>query len=94
MEIDFARDIQPLLKSHCFECHGPEKNEEGLSLATRAGALAGGDTGQAIVLGLSVASLLVDRIEATDPDTSPIHAPRATAVIAVYAWRSQPGRHL
>ena len=68
MEIDFARDIQPLLKSHCFECHGPEKNEGGLSLATRAGALAGGDTGQAIVLGMSAASLLVDRIEATDPD--------------------------
>ena len=92
VEIDFARDIQPLLKSHCFECHGPEKNEGGLSLATRAGALAGGDTGQAIVLGMSAASLLVDRIEATDPDA--VMPPEGMALSAeqvatIRAWIDQ-----
>ncbi len=61
---DFENKIRPLLVRHCYECHGPDADppQGGLSLATRASALAGGDTGPAIVPGDPKASLLVDAI--------------------------------
>ena len=34
--IDFARDIQPILRTHCYECHGPTKQQHGLRLDLRA----------------------------------------------------------
>jgi ankyrin repeat protein len=39
--IDFARDVQPLLKERCFECHGPTKQNNGYRLDRRSIALAG-----------------------------------------------------
>ena len=30
--VDFAREIQPLLASRCYDCHGPEKAKGGLRL--------------------------------------------------------------
>jgi mono/diheme cytochrome c family protein len=29
--VDFARDVQPLLKERCYECHGPTKQMNGSS---------------------------------------------------------------
>lgn len=31
--VDFVRDIQPIFRRRCFECHGPGHSEGGLSLA-------------------------------------------------------------
>ena len=31
-EINFAREVQPLLARRCFACHGPDKAEGGLRL--------------------------------------------------------------
>jgi ankyrin repeat protein len=39
--IDFARDVQPLLKERCVECHGPTKQNNGYRLDRRSVALAG-----------------------------------------------------
>ena len=39
--VDFARDVQPLLKERCFECHGPTKQMNGYRLDRRSVALAG-----------------------------------------------------
>ena len=39
--IDFGRDIQPLLKERCYECHGPTKQMNGYRLDQRSRALAG-----------------------------------------------------
>ena len=36
---DFSRDIFPILRRHCFECHGPKKQEADLRLDQRQAAL-------------------------------------------------------
>ena len=69
-KIDFARDIQPLFEKHCYECHGPKKQEAGLRLDQRAAALAGGDMGHDIVPGKSGESLLWRRLPGTTEEVS------------------------
>ena len=71
-EVDFNRDIRPLLSDRCFACHGPddEANESGLRLDTESLAkaeLPSGD-GFAIVAGNAQESKLLERIETRDPD--------------------------
>ncbi len=67
--IDFVRDIKPIFQQHCYKCHGPGKDQGGLSLATRSLALDGGDNGQMIALGKSALSPLVQRIAGLDDGT-------------------------
>jgi len=67
--IDFARDIQPILSNHCWNCHGPDSGsrEAGLRLDQRDAAISlleSGDT--AIVPGKPERSSLLHRIESTD----------------------------
>lgn len=69
-EVRFNRDIRPILAAHCFSCHGPDtaRREAGLRLDTLEGAtveLPSG--GRAVVPGDRQASLLWQRITATDP---------------------------
>lgn len=40
--VDFATEIQPLLRQHCISCHGPKKQENGLRLDRRKDAMRGG----------------------------------------------------
>src|ERR1041385_2006978 len=48
----FEKDIRPILKAHCFECHGEgEKLKSGLDLRLRRLMLQGGDDGPVIVPG-------------------------------------------
>jgi ankyrin repeat protein len=41
-KIDFVRDVQPILQEHCYECHGPDKQMNGLRLDRRRDAMRGG----------------------------------------------------
>jgi mono/diheme cytochrome c family protein len=64
--VDFARDIQPLLQTHCYECHGSQKAQSGLRLDRRATAMTGGIGGPAIVAGDSEHSALIRRVLGLD----------------------------
>lgn len=46
-EVDFLRDVQPILAEHCTQCHGvdEESRQGGLRLDVREDALRGGDSG-------------------------------------------------
>lgn len=68
-EVDFKRDIRPILSNRCFACHGPdeEKIESGLRLDHFEKAVAPADSGKAaIVPGKADASQLVLRILSSD----------------------------
>jgi hypothetical protein len=68
-DIDFSRDIKPLLAEHCLKCHGPDKAEGGLDLSSRATALRKTDSGElAIVPADPKRSTLLDRVASQDPD--------------------------
>jgi len=67
-DVDFATDIKPLLTTYCYDCHGPGLDQGGLSLATRAQSLAGGESGPSIDVGDSVSSVLVQRISGIEPE--------------------------
>src|SRR5687767_30617 len=46
-DVDFVRDVQPILTTHCVECHGPTKQENGLRLDHGDAITRGGDSGRA-----------------------------------------------
>jgi len=69
-EIDFARDVRPILSSECFHCHGPdeESREADLRLDTLAGSRADLGDYAAVVPGDPENSELLRRITSHDPD--------------------------
>jgi len=70
-EIDFSRDIQPLLSDKCFQCHGPDANHRkgDLRLDEEKSAKSANKDGRvAIVPGKSQASELVRRLMTADAD--------------------------
>jgi hypothetical protein len=55
----FEKDIRPILKAHCFDCHGENDNPKGgLDLRLRRRMAAGGDQGPALIPGQPDQSLL------------------------------------
>ncbi len=66
-EVDYERDVVPILKTHCYDCHGPDTQESALRLDSVQAALQGGDSGERVVVpGKSAASYLVELVTSTD----------------------------
>ena len=57
--IDFVKDVQPIFEGRCYDCHGAQKQEAGFRLDQRAGAMKGGEYGEAILPGKSDQSLII-----------------------------------
>lgn len=83
--VDFARDVEPILREHCVQCHGVKQHKAGLRLDQRAAALAGGRYGKEAViqpgaradseLWLLVSSEIADeRMPPADADVAPLSA--------------------
>ncbi|WP_165251361.1 PSD1 and planctomycete cytochrome C domain-containing protein [Paludisphaera soli] len=68
-EVDFARDVAPLLERSCQRCHGPKKHQGGLVLHDRDRAMTGGDGGEVIIPGDSAESRLIQAVARTDAES-------------------------
>src|SRR5438128_368439 len=62
----FESRVRPVLVEQCGKCHGPDKPKGGLRLDSRQAALAGGDSGPAIVPGNREEGLLLTAISYED----------------------------
>lgn len=78
-EVDYVRDVKPILKTRCFRCHGPLITESGLRLDTKALALKGGESGPALTPGNPATSELVRRITGDNDSRMPPEGDRLAA---------------
>ncbi len=62
-EVDYLKDIKPLLQERCYACHGALKQKAGLRMDTVKAMRTGGDEGDAVKPGHA---LLLARVTATD----------------------------
>jgi len=61
--LTFERDIRPILRAHCLDCHGAIDEKEGsLDLRLVRFMVTGGDSGTAIAIGDPDASVMIQRI--------------------------------
>jgi ankyrin repeat protein/mono/diheme cytochrome c family protein len=67
--VDFARDVQPLLRQNCVSCHGPSQQMAGLRLDRRRDAMRGSTFGTVIGPGNGEASRLYLRVSGTQRGT-------------------------
>src|SRR5262245_58898257 len=65
-QVDFERDIRPLLLARCVECHGANSLRSGLRLDHKSGAMKGGVGGVVIVPGSGATSELIRRVSSAD----------------------------
>jgi len=61
-QVDFVKDIQPILQKSCVDCHGAKKSKGKLRLDSNEAALKGGGDGVVIVPGKADQSDLYRRI--------------------------------
>jgi len=78
-EIDFARDVRPILNANCVACHGGVKEAGEVSFIYRDLALGKGESGKPVIVpGNPEASEMILRITSSDPDEimpKPEHGP-------------------
>jgi len=49
-EVDYLREVKPILQKHCYACHGVLKQQSNLRLDTVASMRRGGESGELIVV--------------------------------------------
>jgi mono/diheme cytochrome c family protein len=70
--VDYVRDVKPILKAHCYSCHGSREQKGKLRLDTVEFALKGGRSGPALVRGKSDDSPLIEKVAlGTSPKRMP-----------------------
>ena len=91
-DVLYERDVRPILKAHCFHCHGEEGvTEANLDLRLARFISKGGDSGPAIVSGMAVDSILVDRIESGEMPPEDKSLSRLE-IETIRKWIDQGGR--
>jgi hypothetical protein len=90
--LTLERDIRPILKEYCFDCHGATKElEGGLDLRLARFMVKGGESGAAIVPGDPTESFLLERVEAGEmpPSGKPV-PPEQIAIIEKWIAAGAP----
>lgn len=91
-QVDYERDIKPILTNSCVSCHGGGKVKAGLRLDSAAAVLSGGNTGPIVLPGNSAGSVLIQTVtggrgvKVMPPKTSGLPA---NQVALLKAWIDQ-----
>lgn len=91
-EIDFHKDVAPILYRSCTKCHTGKDPKGGLRMETRALLLAGGESDEVVAVGNSAESLLIQLVAGWDKDrVMPAQGPRLTGqqIGILRAWIDQ-----
>jgi mono/diheme cytochrome c family protein len=75
----FVDDIRPILAARCYQCHGPELQQNDLRMDSLAALLKGSANGAVVIPGDSEKSPLVRRIMALDRPQMPYGGPPLSA---------------
>ena len=70
-QIDFAKEVAPILVANCVRCHNADEAKGGLRLDTYAGLLSGGKTGKILTPGRSNGNDIIERLTADGPAMMP-----------------------
>src|SRR5437763_12900581 len=65
-EVQFNRDVRPILSENCYACHGPDKNQRKAKLRLDVREVA--VEHEAIIPGKPAESKIVQHIFSTDPE--------------------------
>ena len=94
--IDYARDVKPILRERCYNCHGTLKQKAKLRLDSGQLIHKGGSSGPAIVPGKSAESLLIEKVSDADaesrmpPELKPLTAGQ---IETIKAWIDQGAKY-
>jgi hypothetical protein len=82
--ITFESHVRPILKAHCWQCHGEEDElKGGFDARLARSLLKGGESGPALIVGKHAASLIYERVAAGEmPPGKKKLAPREIEVLA------------
>src|SRR4051812_27423184 len=61
-EVDYVKQIKPILSARCYACHSALRKKSGLRVDTAAELIAGGDAGPAVLPGKSADSYLISML--------------------------------
>ena len=88
-ELTFERHVRPILKTHCFHCHGEEEElQGGLDVRLRRYLAKGGESGAVIVPGKPDESLLIERLRSGEmpPGDDPAKKVPASEIDVIARW--------
>ncbi len=100
-EINFGRDVKPIIVQHCFKCHGPDaaKAAAGLRLDSFEGATKQLGDGAGIVPGSPDNSMVIKRVSEKDeamrmpPPDSGVHSLTPTEIDTLKNWISSGAKY-
>ncbi|MGV3772044.1 MAG: DUF1549 domain-containing protein [Verrucomicrobiales bacterium] len=67
-EVNFAKEVKPILEASCITCHGRGKDKGEFKIDTREVFMKGGESGPAVIEGKSADSLLIEMVSGLNPD--------------------------
>jgi hypothetical protein len=93
-QVDYQRQVHPILAAKCASCHSAEKRSGGLSLGTIKDVLEGGRSGAAIKPGAATESLLIRRSNGEVNPRMPLTGPPLTdtELATLRKWIDQGAR--
>ena len=90
----FEKDVRPILKTHCFHCHGEEeKKESGLDVRLARFIARGGESGPAIIAGNPSGSRMIELLRKGDMPKGKKRLPDADIAV-IEQWIATGARTL